>query len=432
MTTDKTETVAADVSAKRKRSQAFEEIEIDVSQPEPLSKKELRKRKKLGIPLDAPREATAETGDDAKKSDKSKSKEKEKESKESKAKPKTDFGVWIGNLSYSTTKDDLRRMLIEKSGDEIKSDEIVRIHMPKGRDGKRKGCAYVDFTTEECMNRAIALSETPFDGRKALIKDARVFTGSKKDPNSAAAAAAASSASATAPVEGKKPYKILFIGNLPFETKAEQLEQKFTVDLKSPPLTSFGEPVEDEEEIDITIKPVKVRMATFQDTGACKGFAFIDFRSSYEAGKVLKSIGSRFSFLGRTGVKAEFGEDRSLRHRQPKPEQQQEEGESLGANYMNPERANLLNKKPSYSDSARELRSDTAPHSKPEQQTSKPESDSTQQSFAQEPRRERPPPRKSAGAGRQQRITPGMALANSQRAKVSIVPSTGKKITFDN
>lgn len=102
--------------------------------------------------------------------------------------------VWIGNLSFKTTPDALKKYL------GFTGEEISRIHMPTkalhgrptkseaGR-GDNKGCvafitfslrtsflsshsfAYVDFTTLDAKEVAIAKSEGHLDGRRLLIKD---------------------------------------------------------------------------------------------------------------------------------------------------------------------------------------------------------------------------------------------------------------------
>ena len=98
--------------------------------------------------------------------------------------------VWVGNLSFKTTPEDLRTFF-EGVG------EITRIHMPTkapvgpGRRGENRGCvsftrvhfwcpgneqvihrfAYVDFSKPDAKAAAIAKSEQPLIGRKLLIKD---------------------------------------------------------------------------------------------------------------------------------------------------------------------------------------------------------------------------------------------------------------------
>ncbi|KDQ29647.1 hypothetical protein PLEOSDRAFT_1064448, partial [Pleurotus ostreatus PC15] len=84
--------------------------------------------------------------------------------------PKRQNSVWVGNLSFKTTQEDLRAFF---SG----AGEITRINLPTkkpngpGQRGENRGFAYVDFATPEAKVAAIALSEKPLTGRKLLIKD---------------------------------------------------------------------------------------------------------------------------------------------------------------------------------------------------------------------------------------------------------------------
>ncbi|KAK9486516.1 hypothetical protein V1527DRAFT_463518 [Lipomyces starkeyi] len=383
--------------SKRKRDAEFEEIEIDVNLPEPLSKKAQRSRKKSSTKStfkddssNTNRPATAES--DLKESTGNQNTQDKTQSP--KKKQQSDYGVWIGNLSFTLNKDDLRRFFVSKSisseggSGGIKSEEIIRVHLPKKAGGQNKGFAYVDFDTQAAMLNAIALSETPFEGRKVLIKDARVFDGSHSTGSNVATTKS-----------GKPPTKILFVGNLPFETKETDLQEKFEILIKSRISSDDGE--EGEKNVEI-IKPCRVRMATFQDSGNCKGFAFIDYASSDEAEKVLSVLGSNIKILGRKGVKVEFGEDRSFRWKN----QQDDESHENSAKPV---------KKSSFSDG-----------------TEKAKQYSSEQKPFEEPAQKRHIEKKIEANTKssRMRITPGMALANSQREKVSIVPSEGKKIVF--
>lgn len=252
---------------KRKRAAVpeGEELEIDVTAPEPLSKKELRKAKKskttpatttptvAGASSNGATEALSDnTGE-----------------------PKEDYnpnkrslhGIWIGNLPFSCDKAALRTFLLEQGG--IIEPEITRVHMPAppNTDAKRmlkpqnKGFAYVDFTTRDVVERAIALSEKLILGRRCLIKDARSFEGrpeKKAEPADGAAAVAGAPVSKTMGFlaeNQKPPSKRVFVGNLGFDVTKEDLEQH------------YGQAGEIED----------VHMATFEDTGKCKGFAWVRF-----------------------------------------------------------------------------------------------------------------------------------------------------------
>jgi RNA recognition motif-containing protein len=108
-----------------------------------------------------------------------------------KAKNGFTYSIWVGNLAFKTTPQVLKAFFGEDSG-------ICRVHMPTktlhgshaksdATRGDNKGCvcysflldpvpqrrrfAYVDFTTLEAKETAIAKSESNLDGRRLLIKD---------------------------------------------------------------------------------------------------------------------------------------------------------------------------------------------------------------------------------------------------------------------
>lgn len=328
-------------SNEHKRKQA--EIEIDLDQPEPLSKKQKRLLKKGKI--------------DENKKDPQKPHDTSQRSK---------FGVWIGNLSFDTTTNDLKRFMILKTQENepearLTEQNITRIHLPmNGR--KCKGFAYIDFETPEQAQACIALSETNLNGRNILIKDHFSFEG--RPPKQS---------------NGVKnpPSTILFVGNLSHDTTEEHLEMHFQ---------HCGE-------------IVKIRMATFQDSGKCKGFAFIDFRAIGSATKALAD--KRCRKLDGRILRMEYGEDRSKRTKQQKGH--------IGSNEVvdgEVEKNNTQGR-----DSYQSEQSNDMPYEN-----------------RRPPREDRP---KRKLNNERQAKSPGLALVNAQRASFGIVPSTGKKITFD-
>ncbi|KAI9849093.1 MAG: hypothetical protein M1837_005323 [Sclerophora amabilis] len=245
---------------KRKRGDdQVDEIEVDISAPEPPSKKALRKAKKSkAIPPTNP--------------DRSKSKSEAEDSESSsgtasadQGKPitRSDFGIWVGNLSYSITRADLRRFITKDSS--IEEDQITRIHVPSpGEKGatplatakqrnkpQNKGFAYIDLKTPEALAEALTLSETLLGGRRVLIKDSKSFEGRPEKPSTNGDPASNPQANSTKP-----PSKRIFVGNLGFDISSDDLKAHFT---------PCGE-VED------------IHMATFEDSGKCKGYAWVRFR----------------------------------------------------------------------------------------------------------------------------------------------------------
>jgi nucleolin len=72
--------------------------------------------------------------------------------------------VFVGNLSFKTTRDELNDLLSEAG-------EVVSIHLPVEREtGKPRGFAFVEFATAEAAERAIRL----FDGREVGGRRLRV------------------------------------------------------------------------------------------------------------------------------------------------------------------------------------------------------------------------------------------------------------------
>lgn len=247
---------------KRKREAIPEELEIDVSLPEPPSKKTARKAKKAKTEKSSSskREAKEIKDDDDNEEEQIEEAPEDTKPHREKEERKTEHSIWIGNLPWTATKDDLRSFLEQQAA--IPPTRITRLHMPppsaaasrdtKGRPAfKNRGFAYVDFDSEEMLFAALQVTETPFNngGRNVLVKNAKSFEGrpdehAKKEKNAEGGF-----------VSNKPPSKRVFIGNLAFEITKEDLQTHFE---------QCGE-VEN------------IHMATFEDSGKCKGYAWITF-----------------------------------------------------------------------------------------------------------------------------------------------------------
>lgn len=71
--------------------------------------------------------------------------------------------VFIGNLPFSTTEDELRN-LFEKFG------SIVKIHIPTNREtGQPRGFAFLEFSTEDAAQSALANDGTDVNGRNMKV-----------------------------------------------------------------------------------------------------------------------------------------------------------------------------------------------------------------------------------------------------------------------
>lgn len=268
-------------------------LEVDVDLPAPLSKAEARaarKRAKKAEEAGLPEPASSEAAG------KGKGKEKEKVEQ-----VKRQNSVWIGNLSYRTTTERVKEFFVkgvaQLGGDE---DSVTRIHMPTkpghGGFADNKGFAYVDFTSPENQALAVQLSEKLIEGRKVLIKRGDDY---KADPN------ARTPKPAHIPGLGKQTRpesSTLFVGNLPFDATEEALRDFVEENAEAP------EPRDDDSD-DQKVRQDggrggkksglrKVRLGAFEDTGRCKGFAFLDFYSPAQATKILANRKIRF-FSGR-------------------------------------------------------------------------------------------------------------------------------------
>lgn len=237
-----------DIAHKKRKLQEGPEIEIDVSAPEPQSKKALRKAKK--------QKSEPSTED----SEKKKPQPAKAAIEETQAK-RSDYGVWIGNLAFSVTRDDLRTFFTSNCS--FTDDTITRIHMPKGQErfGKtqNKGFAYVDFSTPKALEEALALSEQLVTGRRVLIKNAKSFEGRPEKSRDQEAA----------PIKpGHPPSRRIFVGNLGFDVTKEIMEGHFS---------QCG-------------ALANVHLATFQDTGKCKGYGWVEFEDLASAEAAVRGF----------------------------------------------------------------------------------------------------------------------------------------------
>jgi len=247
-----------DPTKKRKRdTKEVEELEVDVNLPEPLSKKELRKAKKF--------KPTTSSG--SKKRTENDSNDKEVASTEE-AK-RSNYGIWIGNLSWTTTKALLTEFFTANSS--ITAEDITRVNMPVPFKAaatqtqlkpQNKGFAYVDFATEEVLAAAMKLTESMLGGRRVLIKNAKSFEGRPEKKEGIVA----ESGPGAKPISQKPISKRVFVGNLSFDVTKEELSEHFN---------KAG-------------KVVDLHMATFEDSGKCKGFAWVTFEETESAESAVR------------------------------------------------------------------------------------------------------------------------------------------------
>ncbi|KAJ6458675.1 hypothetical protein C8R47DRAFT_1081601 [Mycena vitilis] len=344
--------------------------------------------------------------------------------------------VWVGNMSFKTTPEALREFFKDVG-------EITRIHMPTkastapGVKAENRGYAYVDFTTPEAQKAAIALSEQNLVGRRLLIKDGGDFTGRPAAPGADAAAPSGAPVPTTHSKTAQKilraqkqpPAPTLFLGNLGFETTDQSIRELFDAHriIKKKPKTE-----KEDEDGAAAAKPEaddkwirKVRMGTFEDSGLCKGFAFVDFTTIEHATSVL--VNPKNYLLNGRKLVVEYASPDAVRRGAPKVKR-----EDGGGPERPPQRRKDFkprgprqDKKFGHGSTAAEGDGDAEP-SAPKQPVER-------------TWHERAAPRdaESGGTGRERthkgpknRPKPGAALALAKRESAAIVPSQGKKVVF--
>ncbi|KAK4229630.1 hypothetical protein QBC38DRAFT_471807, partial [Podospora fimiseda] len=261
------------VSSSKKRKTEIEEIQVDLNLPEPPSKKAKRLLKK-GKALPVKPKSDDEADEDDVKVTVNADGTKKKEKKE-----RSPYGVWIGNLRFTVTKAELRQWLVENSGGSITDELITRVNLPTKKPDaapgpkkptENRGFAYVDFATFEANVAAIALSETEWNGRKLLIKDAKSFDGRPKkeeEPAPVDNTGNGTGTSAGRNTSASTSTKI-FVGNLSFSVTEDDLREHFS-----------------------KCGPIRwIKVATFEDTGKCKGYGWVNFEQSEAAQWAVKGF----------------------------------------------------------------------------------------------------------------------------------------------
>lgn len=369
----------------------LDEIEIDMAQTAPLSKKQKRLLRKGKLDLGKLEQKQKVEAERLMKSPEDLEKEENKEGgdrddgdddleKKPKKTEQPRFGVWIGNMAFDTEKGDVTRFIVSKTAalPEFSSDlgdneackvteaDFARFNLPNQNESKKiKGFAYVDFNTKNHQLAVIQLSEQQLNGRNLLIKDSKSFEGRPTKEDVA--------------LSKNPPSRILFVGNLSFDTTQEMLTDQFQ---------HCG---------DI----VKIRMATFEDTGKCKGFAFVDFKDEDGPTKALKDKSCK-KLLNRF-LRMEYGEDRSKRtprHLINREPQEAGEGEVVAQGDGGAGGAGAA------------------------------EPPVVRERATRERTTERKPLKRKPTVRKPERQVSSVALATAQRASAAVVKSTGKKITF--
>lgn len=313
------------------------------------------------------------------------------------------YSVWIGNLAFSTSVEELTEWLQEQG-----IEGISRVHMISGvrREEHNRGFAYVDLPSQDQVERCIALSESELKGRNLLIKGGTDFRGRPGlDPKAAELGSDANhgrtglSKTAQRILRSQKnpPAPTLFLGNLSFETKESDIYDL----LEGSAQKRYEETAtSDESGVSASAGIRKIRMGTFEDSGKCKGFAFVDFDSASLATKAL--IEPRNGrLLGRL-LQIEFASSDAVRRGASK---------DLLPDYV-PERRRRRSRSTFNDEDIKENALEEQDH------------DAAQEDNHTAPRR--------PGASRApRRVRPGAANASAPRQNYGIVPSEGKRTTFE-
>ncbi|KAF9924282.1 hypothetical protein FBU30_005700 [Linnemannia zychae] len=358
------------------------------TQPPPKSKRKKNKKKnkkKTGVEEEN-EEAEAPEGEDGNE-DENGGKKKETKKKEKKEGPgrKGEFGIWIGNLSFLTTEKALRHFFRNVGA------EITRLNMPSGSGYNKKGnkgFAYVDFSSAEGQEAAIKLSESELEGRKVLIKSSKSFEGRPMVSKTAAQEKSLKQKHSVSPT--------LFVGNLSFQTTREGLHKLF----------------EDAGEIR------KVRLATFEDSGKCKGFAYIDYMAPESATAALTD--PKKHFLDGRKLNIEYASAEATLKGNPreyrKRKREEEDAAAIARGEIPPSQLEGgINYNP-------DAAAATAAAAADEERR---KHNAEQKAKRQRRQPGEAPPKKLQGHQR-----PGFALANAQRAPTGIVEFKGSKVTF--
>ncbi|WVQ63369.1 uncharacterized protein L199_001522 [Kwoniella botswanensis] len=398
----------AESSKKRKRVvPEGEELEIDVSAAAPLSKAELRaqrKKARRGEEVEVVKREYEKPDKLSKEKEEGEGEDTKQDGIASGGSGKRQNSIWIGNLSFKTTVDSLteffEKNITEAGG--AGNGSITRINMPKknSREGfaQNKGFAYVDFKTPELQGLAVGLSEKFFEGRKVLIKkgDDHAPTPNARTPKPLSTKAEDLGSSSRRPETSS-----LYMGNLPFDATElairDQIEEN-AVEREQP-----SEEQEALEEIGERggkksgLK--KVRLGAFEDTGRCKGFAFLDFISVRHA-KVALANRKNHYFNGRR-LTVEFASEEAAKRSGGKSRPKLPIGDKPRKFY------------------------DSAPAAG--ETSVGDEQDGTSE--------DGPVEKKNDKRGKKWEVTgrprPGAALAMAKRENVGIVEGSGQKITFD-
>ncbi|XP_062306062.1 nucleolin isoform X1 [Osmerus eperlanus] len=146
--------------------------------------------------------------------------------------------LFVKNLPFSATADDLKEVF----------ENAVDIRLPPGQNGSNRGIAYVEFKTEAIADKMLEEAQGAEVQGRSIIVD---YTGDKSQKGGRPAAAPGAAS------------KTLVVNNLSYNATEDSLQSLFE-------------------------KAVAVRVP--QNNGRPKGFAFVEFESAEEAKEAMDSL----------------------------------------------------------------------------------------------------------------------------------------------
>jgi nucleolin len=90
--------------------------------------------------------------------------------------PSSEFGIFVGNISYKCTENDLKKFFKDCG-------KVLDVRLAKKPDGKLKGFAHVDFENKEAMEKAVEKNGQEMQGRALKIDKSSRKTGSNGNGN---------------------------------------------------------------------------------------------------------------------------------------------------------------------------------------------------------------------------------------------------------
>ncbi len=78
--------------------------------------------------------------------------------------------IYVGNLPWSTTKEELAEAFADKSGVEITDSRIITDR----ETGRSRGFGFVEVETDEDLSKVVEIMNgTDFNGREIIVNEAR-------------------------------------------------------------------------------------------------------------------------------------------------------------------------------------------------------------------------------------------------------------------